>query len=185
MSFGLLFLAFVAVTNFARFGATLRRPDAEGIGRGSVIAGCALVFIVCVVIAALADVVLDGLNVSHETFALAGAAVVAVMGLRVVAFPEFRELPRLGRAGSALVPIAIPLLFTPELAMLTVTAATREGIGETLVALILAFLLVLVAARAALRLRRASVVLSVGTRLLGAVAVFVGVAIALDAIYDV
>ena len=185
MSFGLLFLGFVAVTNFARFGATLRRADAEAIGRGSIIAGCGLVFIACVVIAALANALLDGLNVSHETFALAGAAVVAVMGLRMVAFPDFRELPRFAGPGAALVPIGIPLLFTPELAMLTVTAATREGIGETLVALILGLLLVLVAARAALRARRASIVLSVGARVLGAVAVFVGVAIALDAIYDV
>lgn len=185
MSFGLLFLGFVAVANFARVGLTLGKPDAVGICKNALLAGTGLVFVACVVVAALADAILDGLNVSHETFALAGAAVVAVMGLRVVAFPEFRNVPVFNGLGAALIPIAIPLLFTPELAMLTVTAATREGIGETLAALILSLLLVLVAAKGARRLEGSPIVLSIGARMLGAVAVFVGVAIALDAIYDV
>ncbi len=185
MSFGILFLGFVAVTNFARVGAALRRSDGEGISGRAVVAGCVLVFVACVVIAALADAVLDGLNVSHPTFALAGAAVVAVMGLRVVVFPEYRELPRFEGMRATLIPIAVPLLFTPELAMLTVTAATREGIGETLVALILGLALVLLAARGARRLTRSAFVMSLLARGLGAVAVFVGVSIAIDAIFDV
>ncbi|MGI9657941.1 MAG: hypothetical protein ACR2OD_03450 [Gaiellaceae bacterium] len=185
MSFGLLFLGFVAVTNFARVAFTLRRSDAAGVGKRAVVSGVLLVFVACAVIAALSDAILDGLNVSHETFALAGAAVVAVMGLRVVAFPEFRDLPEFAGFRAALIPVAIPLLFTPELAMLTVTAATREGIGETLAALVLALVLVLVAARVARQIEGSRIAFSVGARILGAIAVFVGVAIALDAIYDV
>ena len=185
MSFGLLFLGFVAVTNGPRVATALQRPDGAGVSKAAIVSGAALVFICCVIIAALADAILDGLNVSHETFAIAGAAVVAVMGLRAVVFPEFRELPAFGGIRAALIPIAIPLLFTPELAMLTVTAATREGIGETLAALALSLVLVLVAARVAQRVQRSRIVFSLGARLLGAAAVFVGVAIALDAIYDV
>lgn len=185
MSFGLLFLAFVAVTNCARVGAALRQPDGERISRPAIVFGVALVFVVCAVLAAIADPLLGGLNVSAETFALSGAAVVAVMGLRVVVFPTVRELPRFGGLGAALIPVAIPLLFTPELAMLTVTAATREGIGETLAALILGLLAVLVVARIVRHIRHGPVVMSVAARLLGGVAVFVGVAIALDAIFDV
>ena len=181
MSFALLFLGFVAVTNGARVATGLQRPDGAGVGKAAIVTGAMLVFICCVIIAALADPILDGLNVSHETFALAGAAVVAVMGLRVVVFPEFRELPAFGEIRAALIPIAIPLLFTPELAMLTVTTA----IGETLAALALSLVLVLVAARVARRVQRSRIVFSIGARLLGGAAVFVGVAIALDAIYDV
>lgn len=185
MSFGLLLLAFVAVTNFARVGATLRRPDEVQISTRTLVAGCFLVSLACAVIASLAGAILDGLNVSPETFALAAAAVVAIMGLRVVLSPEWRELPSFEGLRAALIPIAIPLLFTPELAMLTITSTTRAGIGKTLAALLFALLLVLLCARGARRRERSSFVLSLGARALGALAVFTGVTITIDAIFDV
>jgi small neutral amino acid transporter SnatA (MarC family) len=184
MSFGLIAIAFVTVTNAPRVARAVWQPQSGPISRRALLIGCLLVFVAAAILAAVADPILDALDVSPETFALAGAAVVAFGGLRVIVVPRFRELPALKGLGGALAPIAVPLLFTPELAMLMVTAATLEGIGEALGALLLALVIVLVVARISKR-RTWDAFLVASARLLAAGAVAVGVAIALDAIYNV
>lgn len=177
-------IAFVTVTNAARVAQAIWMPRRGPIDRRALLLGCLLVFAAATVLAAVAEPILDALDVSPETFALAGAAVVAFGGLRIVVLPRFRELPALKGLGGAVVPVMIPLLFTPELAMLTVTAATLETVGEAIGALALALLVVVAVALVSKR-RTWDAPLSAVARLLAAGSVAIGVAIALNAIYDV
>jgi small neutral amino acid transporter SnatA (MarC family) len=184
VSFGLLVLAFSTVVNPARVRLALRNGGDDTIAYSHVLAGVMLVFGATVLVAAFADTLTAALHVSPETFALSAAAVIAVLATRTVVFPNYRDLPRLRGWRAALIPAAIPLLFTPALFMLTIAAASLESTGEAVGAAAVAFLLVAVGV---LTSRRTpwTVAVSTSARLIALGAVVAAVAIAFEAIYNV
>lgn len=178
MSFGFLLLAFAAALNpcRTRLGLPERR---EALVLGSLIAlaaGAAL--------ATAGSVVLDSLDVSPESFRLAAGLVLTLEGLRALSLPRPAAEPELPGHGAALVPVAFPLLLQPGVVVLALAAGGDGVAGEATGALAAA--LVLVGLAAALPIEsRAGVLLVAGGRLVGALEIAVGAALAVDAIRDV
>lgn len=100
-------------------------------------AGMAVALGVVGLLGALHEPLLDALDVEPETFRVAAGVIAALGGLRVVAAPR-RTAPAPNGWAGALVPLAFPLLLTPELAALSVSYGADEGVGVTLSALAVA-----------------------------------------------
>jgi small neutral amino acid transporter SnatA (MarC family) len=127
---------------------------------------------------------LDALDVSAESFRLAAGLVLGVEGLYALVLARPALEPELPGHGAALVPLAFPLLLRPGVVTLAVSAggdgAELTAIGALAVALSLAAL-----AGALGSSRRSEALLVAGGRLLGALEVAAGVALAVDAIREV
>jgi small neutral amino acid transporter SnatA (MarC family) len=174
VSFGLLLLGFVGAANPCRVRLALP-PRRAAVALGAAIAvgaGAAL--------AALGGSLLDSLDVSPESFRLAAGIVLAVEGARVLVWPRPAVEPGLPGLAAALVPVAFPLLLQPGVLVLAL-AAGGDGAGWTGVGA-LAIALALVVAVGALR---AGPLVVAGARLLGAVEVLAGAALAVSALTDV
>ena len=127
-------LILVAVVNPAR--ARLSWPVAESerprasrvVAMGSsVVAGAGLV------LAAASGPILDALAVSLPTFRTGAGIVMLAAGLRlVVAGPSRWEGVTPSRR-TALVPVAFPILFTPELAAAAISYGADHGVAATVV----------------------------------------------------
>jgi hypothetical protein len=124
-----------------------------------------------------ADPLLDALDVSPESFRLAAGLVLAVEGARALVWPRPADEPELPGLAAALVPVAFPLLLQPGVIVLALAAGAEDvaasGIGALAVALLLA---------AALPARA---LLPAGARVLGALEIVAGAALAVAAIADV
>ena len=180
MSLGFPVLAFVAVVNPARvrLGAPVKER-AGLVALGSLVAlaaGAALVV--------LAGEILAAVDVSPESFRLATGLVLAVEGAwTLVRLPSPAEAGLPGRLG-ALVPVAFPLLLTPGLVALALSAGADASTAEALGALAVA----LVAASASAAVERGSLpalLLTAVARLLAAAEIVAAVAIAVEGIRDV
>jgi multiple antibiotic resistance protein len=178
VSFGFLLLAFAAAANPCRASLVLPpRPPALALGALVALgAGAAL--------AVSGGVVLEALDVSPESFRLAAALVLGLEGARALLLPRPPTEPELPGLRAALVPIAFPLLLQPGVVMLALAAGADDVAGRALVALAAA-LAVVVLAGAVQAGERGRALLAAGGRLIGALELAVGVALAVDALRDV
>jgi small neutral amino acid transporter SnatA (MarC family) len=177
VSFAFLLLALVASTNPCR--ARLVLPE-----RSSAVALGALIALGSAsAVAAVGGALLDALDITPETFRLASALVLALEGTRALVARPVPE-PELGGLGAALLPVAFPLLLTPGVVMLALTAGGDDMVGEAVGTLALAFALVLLVILIP-RGTRADALLAAGGRLLGALEIAAGVTLAVDSLHDV
>jgi small neutral amino acid transporter SnatA (MarC family) len=174
MSFGLLLLGFLGAANPCRSRLALprRRPAVTLGALVALAAGAAL--------AAAGGTLLDALDVSSESFRLAAGVVLTVEGARVLVWPRPAAEPELPGLAAALIPVAFPILLQPGVVVLAL-AAGGDGVEWRGVAA-LAVALALVVAADALPAGR---LLLGGARLLGALEVLAGAALAISALDDV
>ena len=178
MSFAFLLLALVASTN--PFRVRLLLPER----RTAVALGALIALGSASGVAAVGGAFLDALDITPETFRLASAVVLALEGTRALVLGRAAPEPELRGLGAALVPIAFPLLLTPGVVMLALTAGGDDIVGEAVGALAVAFALVLLMTLTP-RGPRPDALLAAGGRLLGAAEIAVGIALAVDSLHDV
>lgn len=178
MSFWFLLLAFAASLNACRVGLAFPGHPVT-LALGSLLAlgaGTALAF--------SGRGVLEALEISPESFRLAAALVLTVEGARALLAGQPTTAPAVPGLRAALVPVAFPLLLQPGVVVLALAAGGDDISGLAIGALAVALLLV--AGTGLLpRGTRAEALLAAGGRLLGALEIAVGVALAVDALRDV
>lgn len=178
MSFGLLLLAFVTAVNPCRTALGLAVP------RAALVLGSLVALGAGAALAAPGDATLDALDVSPESFRLAAGLVLALEGARALVLVRPAAEPALPGLGAALVPVAFPRLLQPGVVTLAVAAGGDRVVGDAIAALAVA-LAFACAAGALPRSARAEALLVPGGRLVAALEVAAGVALAVDAIRDV
>lgn len=128
------FLALLAAVNPPALAASLRGRERVPVMAGATIAAAAL----AAALAGLAGPILDALEVGPATFRVAAAVVLGVTSVQrlVVGGTRAGETagpPRLppggplGGWGRVAVPLLVPLLFTPQLAMVSISAGADHG----------------------------------------------------------
>jgi len=175
--------AFLVVANPFRWRLSV--PEDDGRPRPQAIAiGLGLLIAATLAITAAADTVLDWLDISPESWRIAAGVVVIGAGLWVMAFPQRRAEPELPGSMAGVVPTFFPVLLTPELFVLVKSTGADESVGLTMWALAVPVAgLVLLSS---LRRSPPSETVLVGlSRLLGALAVVVGMALIISGIRDV
>ena len=184
MNDALLLAAFVAAVNPLRVrpGMPWREPGRRDTAH--LAAAAVGVLALAAAGAAVADPLLDGLDISPESFRIAAGLVVAVVGAWVIVFPARGEEPVLAGWGAALVPLAFPLLITPEVTVLVLSAGADEGAGAVTAGMAVGLALT-VAAGFVRRTPLATSLLRAGSRLLGALLVVAGIQLIIDGIRDV
>jgi small neutral amino acid transporter SnatA (MarC family) len=178
VTFAFLAFALVAAVNPCRLRLAL--PDRTG----AVVLGALLALGAVAAIAALGGALLDALDVSPESFRLGAALVLALEGARALVVPRPGAEPELPGLRAAVVPVAFPLLLSPGVVALAVAAGGDDVEPELLGALALALALVLAVTLVG-RGARADALLAAGGRLLGALEIAAGIALAVGAIRDV
>jgi small neutral amino acid transporter SnatA (MarC family) len=179
--------ALIAVVNPARAVASVA-PALLRTGRLVALTGSVVAAAIGVVLVLIHEPVLDLLSVSEPTFRLGAGLVIAAMGLRsLLLAPEPWNEGIAGGRLAALIPVAFPVLVTPELAVSAVDLGADEGSAIAIVGVLVA--LALVAAlgswpRLAEDRPRPVWLVPLG-RLLGAGAVVFGVARAVSGVFDV
>lgn len=183
MSFAFYALAFLAVANPFRWRLSL--PEDDGLPHPQALAiGLGLLIATAVIIAAAADTVLDWLDISPETWRIAVGIVVIGAGLWVMAFPQRRQDASLRGSAAGVVPVFFPVLFAPELFVLLKSTGADEGVGLTLWALAIPVAAVVLLSSLH-RSPTSETVMTGLSRLLGALAVVVGIALIISGIRDV
>ena len=178
MSFAFLLVALVTSVNPCRLRLVL--PER----RSAVAFGALIALGSGAAVAAVGDAFLDTLDITPETFRLASAVVLALEGARALVLARPTREPELGGLGAALVPVAFPLLLTPGVVMLALTAGGDDIVGWAVAALGVACALALLSTFIP-RSTRADALLAAGGRLLGAAEIAAGVALAVDSLHDV
>jgi small neutral amino acid transporter SnatA (MarC family) len=178
VSFAFLAFALVAAVNPCRLRLVL--PER----RGAVALGALLALGAFAAIAALGGPLLDALDISPESFRLGAALVLALEGARALVFARPAAEPELAGLKAGLVPVAFPLLLGPGVVALAVAAGGDTVEAEAVGALALALALTL-GATLLPRGTRSDALLVAGGRLLGALEIGAGVALAVETIRDV
>lgn len=178
MSFAFLLVALVTAVNPCRVRLVL--PER----RAAVALGALIALGSAAGVAAVGGAFLDALDITPETFRLAAAVVLALEGARALVLARPAHEPELGGLGAALVPVAFPLLLTPGVVVLALTAGGDDIVGEAVAALVVACALVL-ATTLIPRGTLSDALLAAGGRLLGAMEIAAGVALAVDSLHDV
>jgi hypothetical protein len=122
-------IALVALANPARIA--LGYPAAGRSRRDRILVGAigsGLAAAGLVIVAVVADPVLEWLHVSPPTVRIAAALVVAVSGVLDLVGRVPAPEPGLPGLGAALVPVLIPLVLRPALALLALSAAADHGV---------------------------------------------------------
>lgn len=174
-----VFVAYIAAVNPPRIRSGLSAPTERG-AAPHLVTGAAIVAAVGLLLVIGANGILDMLDISDETWRLASGVICGLAGAGALVAPRLPEMPTMGNQG--LVPIAFPLLFTPQLAALAVLFGATES---HIVAW--GWLATGVAAGVTvgtMRHRQPELWLA-GTRFLAAVMVAVGVALIVAGIRDV
>ena len=146
MSGALVVLAFVVAVNPARLHGALPRANdrrtrvlVTGLGAAGSLA-------VYAALAAVAESLLDSLDISEASMRIAAGLVLLVAGGRdLIGRPPAAE-PALRGWQAAIVPVALPLLLRPELAVLAIAAVADDGVAVTVAAAALAVALVVISA---------------------------------------
>ena len=183
MSGALVALATFATVNPAR--VPLGLPDGAPRARlGLVLEASLAALLLAVAGLAAADPLLGALDVSEESLRIATGVILLAGGLRASVAPRPSSDPGLPGRLAALVPVLFPLLLTPELALVVLSAGADERHAAALGGLAAALV---VAASTALvrRTETAESLLLASARLLGAVLVLAGVAYVVDGVRDV
>jgi small neutral amino acid transporter SnatA (MarC family) len=178
MTFAFLVFAFLATVNPCRLRLAL--PES----RRAVALGALLALAGVAAVAAAGGWALDALDISPESFRLGAAVVLALEGARALVLGRPGAEPQLAGLGAALVPVAFPLLLSPGVVALAVAAGGDDvelaALGALAIALAAVLALTLVP-----RGERADALLAAGGRVLGALEIAAGVALAVGAIRDV
>jgi small neutral amino acid transporter SnatA (MarC family) len=178
MTFAFLVFALVAAVNPCRLRLAL--PER----RAAVLLGTLIALAGVAAIALAGGALLDALDISPESFRLGAALVLALEGARSLLLAQPAKEPELPGLGAASVPVAFPLLLSPGVVALAVAAGADDVELEVLAALAVALALVLVVTLVP-RGEQADGLLAAGGRLLGALEIAAGVALAVGAIRDV
>ncbi|MFQ5947326.1 MAG: hypothetical protein ACE5KX_00515 [Acidimicrobiia bacterium] len=186
MNSALLLVTFLGAMNPARLRLALPEDRGSGRARWDVLgAGSLLLFGVGVALVAVSSRLLEALDISPETFRIAAGIVLGASGLwALVQPPPSAELVATGWR-AALVPVAFPLLLSPEFAVLMITAGSLESDGATLGALAITLVVLNLAGPVLTGGRAVSRLWLAGSRLLGAALVVGAVALVIDGIRDV
>lgn len=150
----------------------------------TIVAAAAIAAVVVVAGASISGQLLDTLDVSPPTFQIAAAIVVGIAGARVLmagaaSVGGARPLAGWGRV---LEPLLFPLLVTPQLVTATISVGATDGVGPAAAGAITALAL---AALAAVFAKRRAAVWDAAMRFLGAVAIVVAVALAVDGVKSI
>jgi small neutral amino acid transporter SnatA (MarC family) len=174
-------IAYLAAVNPPRLRIGL--PQSAGRARfGPLLAGAALVFILTAGLAIVAEAVLDWFQITPESWRMATGIIVGLVGARVLVAPQRADEPVLDGWGAALVPVAFPLLFTPQLATLAMLFGSTES--TSIAVGMLALALVVVVAVGMMRRTREALWLA-SARFFGAVLIIVAVLEVVEGIRDV
>ncbi len=180
-------IALVALANPARIALGFpiagrdRRQRLAIAAVGSGIAAAALV-----VVAAVADPLLDALHVSAPTVRISVALIVVVTAIIDLVGRVPSPDPGLPGLGGGLVPVLIPLVLRPGLALLALSVAADHGVGPVAVAAALIVLATLEAASTApAASSRWRPVARWTMAVLAVVAIAAGIAMAVDGVFDV
>lgn len=181
MSAWLVFAAYVAAINPFRLREALPERDDRA---DPVIAttGVAITLGVSALLVALSAHLLDGMQITPETFRIAAGIVAALVGVRVTVAPARKEEPELTGGWAALMPVAFPLLITPEVTALVLIFGATESAAVSVGGIATA--LAIAVALGMLRRRRPSL-WTASARLLAALLVVAGVALIVEGIRDV
>ena len=179
-------LALILALNPARaaFGIPRAGRPAEMPVRLAALGG-AIGGLVVLVLAAVADPLLDALDVSAPSLQTAAGIVAAIAGAADIFRRPPPPEPSLAGWRAALVPVAIPVVLRPALVVLALSAGAEEGVPVTVGAVVLGVgLLTAFAANGPVEGARGRV-LRWSARLLAAGLVACGVVLAIDGILDV
>lgn len=175
------FIAYLAAVNPPRLRIGL--PEAGGRARlGPLLAGSALVFVITAALALSAETVLEWFQITPESWRMASGIIVGLVGARVLIAPQRADEPVLDGWGAALVPVAFPLLFTPQLAALAVLFGGTESTGVAVGMLALAMV---VAVAVGMMRRTRDALWLASARFFGAVLIIVAVLEVVEGIRDV
>lgn len=132
----LMLVAYLATLNPMR--TRLGVPEhTDGKARmGLLASGAAVGVVALVALAAVAQSLLDALEISPETFRIAAGLVLVVVAVRMlfVSVPPAEPIPDGARA--ALWPVAYPRVISPETITLVLTTAASDGVGAMLPGLV-------------------------------------------------
>jgi small neutral amino acid transporter SnatA (MarC family) len=140
----------------------------------------AITWAFAVVAAGVSEALLDALDVTPETFRVAAGLVIGIVGARWLAFgarPIAIDDPSDGW-GRLLVPALVPVLITPQLAMVSISAGADEGTIVVAVAAAISLSL----AWAATTIEARAAVWEAGVRFVGALGIAVALALVVDGI---
>jgi small neutral amino acid transporter SnatA (MarC family) len=143
--------------------------------------GSAVVTLAAWGLAVVSGPVLDGLDISPESFRVGGGIVIAIGGARMVTLGPSEWPDLVPSWATALVPVAFPVLLAPELVAASIGLGADEGAGPVLLAAALAAVLGTLAF-ASVRGRPGPTAVAT-SRLVGAVAVVCGTALTIDGIF--
>ena len=156
--------------------ATDRRTNRPG----AVAAGGAIAAVVLLALAAAGDSILDVLDVNLGTYQLGAGAAVGFAGIRWLVFgpATTAEEPESDRGLTGYV--AFPALITPAAAALAISVGAEDGVGEAIAGIVIG----VVAGTVGLYYRRSISrnVVTALVRLLGAIAVVIGIALAVNGV---
>lgn len=172
-------MAFIAAVNPAAMAIAVGpRPS-----RTLTAAAAAITFALALVAAAGSEGVLDALDVTPETFRVAAAVVLGLTGARWLVLgprPVAVDPPADGWR-AVVVPLLVPVLVTPALAMVSISVGADDGVAVAApgaaVTLALAWVATVV--------RCPAIVWSWAARLVGALGIAVALALAVDGVRSV
>lgn len=171
--------AYVAAVNPPRLRPGLARADDRG-ESAQLLFGALIVVGFGLLLVLSAATILDALDITDETWRLGAGVVAGLAGARALIAPKLGEMP--AAKGMGFLPIAFPLLLTPQLVVLAILFGATEPVAAAW-----GFLTVGVAVGVAvggLRLRTPGLWLALA-RFLGAVLVVLGIALVVAGIRDV
>jgi small neutral amino acid transporter SnatA (MarC family) len=132
-------------------------------------------------LAAVSGPLLDGLDISPESFRVGGGVVIALGGARMALIGPSEWPDLVPSPTTALVPMAFPVLLAPELVAAAIGLGADEGAGPVLLAAVVAAGLGTLAS--ALVLGRPGPTARATSRFVGAIAVVCGTALTVDGIF--
>jgi small neutral amino acid transporter SnatA (MarC family) len=179
VSLALLAFAAVCVVNPARVRPTLAQREPVVLGA----LGAALTWATLVPVVALADTVLDALQVADTTLRMAAAVVLVLQGTWALLTPLPGAEPALPGRRAALVPVAFPVLLTPGLALLALSGALDRSAPVAWALLGAVLVLVPAVGRVRTSPLRLKVLDGLG-RLTGGLLIAAGVALLMNGLYD-
>jgi small neutral amino acid transporter SnatA (MarC family) len=152
--------------------------------RTTMAAAAAIAWGIAVVCAAVSDPILDALDVTPGTFRVAAAVVLGIAGARwlIVGAPTVAGEGPAGGPGRVALPLLIPVLLTPQLVMVSLSVGADDGVaavaGGAAASLALAWFATSVT-------KRHHVAWTAGVRMVGALAIAVALALAVDGVKTV
>ncbi len=181
MSIWFVYATYLAAVNPARLRPALPERDSR-VHWAPILSGATATLVVGFFLVAVSTDLLDALEITPETWRIAAGSIATLVGLRVLASPGRAEEPQLRGRWAAIVPMAFPLLITPELVALVSLFGATEPATRSAGGLIAA--IAVGTATGAAAHRRPSLWLA-AARLFAAMLILGGLAMIVEGIRDV